>query len=297
MPRPKKTCRVAFVPNSAYFKPSGVPLRLLEEVSISIEEAESLRLRDIENLEQEQCARYMNISRATYQRILESARKKVALALLGGKAIRIEGGDFELEEPPCCCKLGCRDDMSEETSARWSAESCSICHRFRHSGEVTSATNEGLANEGSNSLYQSNEFNKRRQNEMKIALVTDDEKTISQHFGRATLYLVYTVEDGKITGKETRPKIGHRHFAFKDERPHVHGERHGFDLASVSRHASMAEAIKDSQVLIAGGMGMGAFRSMESCHIEPVVTDVENIEEAVKLYIEGKLPNLINRVH
>lgn len=59
----------------------------------------------------------------------------------------------------------------------------------------------------------------------------------------------------------------------------------------------MAEAIKDSQVLIAGGMGMGAFQSMKSYQIEPVVTDIENIDEAVKLYIEGKLPNLINRVH
>jgi predicted Fe-Mo cluster-binding NifX family protein len=132
---------------------------------------------------------------------------------------------------------------------------------------------------------------------MKIAVVTDDEKIICQHFGRASKYVVFNVESGKITGKETRQKMGHTHFAFKDEHPHVHGERHGFDLASVSRHASMAEAIKDSQVLIAGGMGMGAYESMKSCKIEPVVTDVENIEEAVKLYIEGKLPNLINRVH
>ncbi len=132
---------------------------------------------------------------------------------------------------------------------------------------------------------------------MKIAVVTDDEKTISQHFGQASLYVVYTVEDGKVTGKETRAKMGHRHFVSRDERPHVHGERHGFDLASVNRHASMAVTIKDSQVLITGGMGMGAYQSMVSCKIEPIVTDIESVEEAVKLYIEGKLPNLINRVH
>jgi len=132
---------------------------------------------------------------------------------------------------------------------------------------------------------------------MKIAVVTDDELTVSRHFGRALWYIIYTVEDGKVAGTEKRPKMGHRHFAYRDAHPHVHGERHGFDLASVNRHISMAEAIKDCRVLIAGGMGMGAFQSMVSCQIEPLVTDVENIEEAVKLYIEGKLSNLINRVH
>ena len=132
---------------------------------------------------------------------------------------------------------------------------------------------------------------------MKIAVVTDDALTVSQHFGRALWYIIYTVEDGKVAGTEKRPKMGHRHFAYRDAHPHVRGERHGFDLASVNRHISMAEAIKDCRVLIAGGMGMGAFQSMVSCQIEPLVTDVENIEEAVKLYIEGKLSNLINRVH
>jgi len=132
---------------------------------------------------------------------------------------------------------------------------------------------------------------------MKIAVVTDDELTVSRHFGQASWYIVYTVEGGKVACKEKRPKMGHRHFAYRDAHPHVHGERHGFDLASVNRHISMAEAIKDCQVLIAGGMGMGAFQSMVSCQIEPLVTDVENIEEAVKLYIEGKLSNLINRMH
>ncbi|MCX6002529.1 MAG: DUF134 domain-containing protein [Chloroflexi bacterium] len=297
MPRPRKNCKVAFLPGTTFFKPAGVPLRLLDKVCIYIEEIESLRLRDIENLDQAQCARYMNISRATFQRILESARKKIAVGILGGKAIKIDGGAFELETPQCCCRIGCSQDVQAGMSARWSAESCSICHRLCDSAPVPPAINAGLANEDRNSLGQNNEIEIRRINDMKIAVVTDDEKTISQHFGQASLYVVYTVEDGKVTGKETRAKMGHRHFAFRDERPHVHGERHGFDLASVNRHASMAVTIKDSQVLIAGGMGMGAYQSMINCKIEPIVTDIESVEEAVKLYIEGKLPNLINRVH
>ena len=132
---------------------------------------------------------------------------------------------------------------------------------------------------------------------MKIAVVTDDEKTVCQHFGRASLYVVYTVEDGKITGKESRPKMGHNHFASAEGHHSEHGGKHGFDAASQQKHASMAEAIKDSQVLIAGGMGMGAYESMKSYKIEPIVTDITNIDEAVKLYVEGKLPNLINRLH
>jgi predicted Fe-Mo cluster-binding NifX family protein len=59
----------------------------------------------------------------------------------------------------------------------------------------------------------------------------------------------------------------------------------------------MAETIADCQVLIVGGMGWGAYESMKSYNIEPVVTDVESIDEAVKLYLAGKLPNLMERLH
>jgi predicted DNA-binding protein (UPF0251 family)/predicted Fe-Mo cluster-binding NifX family protein len=297
MSRPKKSCKVAFLPDATFFKPAGVPLRLLEEVCISIEEAESLRLRDIEGLEQGQCAGYMNISRGTFQRILESARKKIAVGLLGGKAIRIEGGTFELDAPECCCRIGCNQDMPLYVSARWSAESCSICNKLRGATMAPASMNVGLVNEDKNSIAHNKENELRRENTMKIAVVTDDERTVCQHFGRASLYVVYTVENGKITGKEVRPKMGHKHFASDEGHPSEHGGKHGFDAASQQKHASMAEAIKDSQVLIAGGMGMGAFESMKSYQIVPVVTDIADIDEAVSLYIEGKLPNLINRVH
>ena len=96
MPRPIKWRRVDFIPEVTYFKPAGIPLQVLEEVSLSVEEAEAIRLKDLEGLEQEQCAEKMNISRATFQRVLASARQKMADALLRGKAIRIEGGNFEM---------------------------------------------------------------------------------------------------------------------------------------------------------------------------------------------------------
>ena len=96
MPRPIKWRRVAFIPETTYFKPAGIPMRVLEEVRLSVEEAEAVRLKDLEGLEQEQGAEKMNISRPTFQRVLVSARQKIAEALLKGKAIRIEGGNFEM---------------------------------------------------------------------------------------------------------------------------------------------------------------------------------------------------------
>jgi predicted Fe-Mo cluster-binding NifX family protein len=133
---------------------------------------------------------------------------------------------------------------------------------------------------------------------MKIAVVTDDEITVSKHFGRAPYYMAYTVEEGKITSKEKRNKAGHHHSAGHEGEHGCHSSGpHGYDAASQSKHASMASAISDCQVLIAGGMGMGAYDSLRSYNIEPVITNVPKIEDAVKLYIEGKLPNLRERLH
>ena len=130
---------------------------------------------------------------------------------------------------------------------------------------------------------------------MNIAVITEDGATISQHFGRAPLYLVVTVEDGRITSKETRAKTGHHTFAGDEHTPTEC--QHGYGAGSQVRHASMAETIADCQVLIAGGMGMGAYENLKSRNIQPIVTEVKDIEEAVKLYLEGKLPNLMERLH
>jgi len=92
MPRPFCQRRIAFVPSVTYFKPAGIPLRELEEVAMTLDELEALRLADLNGLYQEQGAREMGVSRATFARIVESARRKVAFALTSGKALRLEGG-------------------------------------------------------------------------------------------------------------------------------------------------------------------------------------------------------------
>ena len=127
---------------------------------------------------------------------------------------------------------------------------------------------------------------------MKVAVISDDGHTISQHFGYAPYYEVFTIENGLITGQETRDKSGHHNLGGGHGEHHVQGERHGMDAASQSRHASMMDNIADCQVLIAGGMGWGAYEALKSRNIDVIITDVENILEAVQLFIENKLVNL-----
>ncbi len=132
---------------------------------------------------------------------------------------------------------------------------------------------------------------------MKIAAASDDEVNISQHFGRAPYYIVHTVEDGKVVDRETRAKTGHQTFAAHESPKLAPGERHGYDAGSETRHESMAEAINDCQVLIAGGMGWGAYESMKEYGIKTIVTDVKDIGEAVELYLAGNLPDITDRLH
>lgn len=97
MPRPCCPRRIGVCPCAVYFKPAGVPLRLLEEVILTLDELESLRLADLEGLYQEEAARQMDISRPTFARVVEQARRKVAQALVHGRALRLEGGTVVLK--------------------------------------------------------------------------------------------------------------------------------------------------------------------------------------------------------
>jgi len=129
---------------------------------------------------------------------------------------------------------------------------------------------------------------------VKVACVTDDGRTISQHFGRATYYAVLTVEDGKIVARELRDKMGHQHYASQDQ---ATGEHHGLDAASHNKHVSMADVISDCEALLCRGMGYGAYASMQQLGIKPVVTDVEDVEDAVQAYVEGRLQDHPEKLH
>lgn len=130
---------------------------------------------------------------------------------------------------------------------------------------------------------------------MKIAFVTDDGNTICKHFGRATKYLVVDLENGSEVSRELRDKLGHAHFhkpgeEHSDDHDHNSPENHG-------KHVQMVDAIADCQAVIAGGMGQGAVRSINSLGKEVFTTRLDLIDEALKDFLDGDLVNMSDLVH
>ena len=154
---------------------------------------------------------------------------------------------------------------------------------------------------------------------MKIAAVTDDGRTISAHFGRATHYVVVTVADGKVVDRELRVKPGHRDFVGEDggEQQHDHeheqehgqgrgrgqgreqGQGHGFGRHSESRHARMLAVIQDCDVVLARGMGMGMGMryNLEQVGKRSIITTVADVDEAVAAFLAGSLDDHPERLH
>lgn len=132
---------------------------------------------------------------------------------------------------------------------------------------------------------------------MKIAAITEDGKTISQHFGRAPYYQVLTVENGQIVARDLRDKLGHSHFAGQPHEPEQPGQMHGMGDASHKKHLQMAEAIADCEALLCGGMGMGAYQSMVARGINPVVTEMMDIDQAALAYAAGQIVDRVDKLH
>jgi predicted Fe-Mo cluster-binding NifX family protein len=131
---------------------------------------------------------------------------------------------------------------------------------------------------------------------MKIAVITDDGREVSQHFGRAPYYMVLTIEEGRVTNREMRDKLGHAQFGGEGHHDEA-GHAHGFGPQAHDRHVQMAEAISDCEVLLCGGMGRGAYQSMQARGIRPMVTDMTSIDDAARAFIEGTLVDLTDRLH
>jgi predicted Fe-Mo cluster-binding NifX family protein len=132
---------------------------------------------------------------------------------------------------------------------------------------------------------------------MRIAVVTDDGKTISRHFGRATHYLVASVEDGQIIAREMRDKVGHGRFAGQPHDAELHGQHHGTGPHAQGRHDQMIEGIADCDALICGGMGYGAYERVRQRGIRPIISDIIDIDQAVLECAEGRIIDHIDRLH
>jgi len=149
--RPKKTRFINFNPRTTYFKPQEIPLSSLEENILTVDELEALRLKNYKELKQIKCAKKMKVSQSTFQRILHSANQKVADALINGKAIKIDGGVFKMNQKNLLISKNkkmrkfkcekCKYEWEEEfgTGKRGAEMSCPKCqskeiHRTDQSG-------------------------------------------------------------------------------------------------------------------------------------------------------------------
>ncbi len=125
--RPKCLRTVGGIPEVDYFKPRGIPLKDLEVIKLTVEELEAIRLIDLEGLEQEKAAAQMRISRRTLARELKSGRKKIADALIQGKAIEIKGGNFISPDKRIFSCEDCKHEW-EEKQGTGRPEKCPKCH-------------------------------------------------------------------------------------------------------------------------------------------------------------------------
>ena len=112
---------------------------------------------------------------------------------------------------------------------------------------------------------------------------------ISAHFGRAAYYEVFTIENGEIVERHAVKKSNHQHV--KIDEPHEQGHSHNHD------HNSMMESILDCNVLITRGLGMGAYSALRIRSINPIITDISQIEDAISAYMDGTMIDHPERIH
>jgi predicted Fe-Mo cluster-binding NifX family protein len=129
---------------------------------------------------------------------------------------------------------------------------------------------------------------------MKIAIVTDDGESISAHFGRARAYAVLTVRNGAVVERELRPKLAPH---LDPQRDHGDSDTSHDGPAAHARHDQMIAPIADCTCLLAGGMGRGAYDRITAAGIRAIVTDLEDPDEAAIACAEGRIENLVDRLH
>ena len=137
MPRPRLCRLVGFQPRATYFKPAGARMIELKETILTVDEFEAVRLKDLAGLEQSECAEKMRVSQPTFHRLVSSARRKIADALVNGKALKIEGGNFEFAKPAslaggvgsgvCCVCVSCGGRAPKKRGVPCASLKCPDC--------------------------------------------------------------------------------------------------------------------------------------------------------------------------
>ena len=172
MPRPQRCRRICGKPKFACFHPEAASE--CEEIMLTLDEYEVIRLVDLEKLTHEECAKQMDVSRTTVTEIYESARQKIADSIVNGRRLRIEGGSYRI------CG---------------GADSCGRSGRCGGAGSFCEKITIG-----------------EEAKQMRIA-VTYENGQVFQHFGHSEQFKIYTVEGGKITASEVVDTNGSGHGA------------------------------------------------------------------------------------
>ncbi|TAL69280.1 MAG: hypothetical protein EPN82_06995 [Bacteroidetes bacterium] len=155
----------------------------------------------------------------------------------------------------------------------------------------------------------------------KIAVVTNNGTSVSQHYGSSRFYEVFTIEDNAVIKREKREKANfhapgqpynqhlhqHQHGSINSISPESNtgmmqkgqgsGMGHGWDHHSEDKHKTMIGNILDCKYLLARGMGYGIYNHLNNAGIEPIVTDIQLIEEAVNSVIDGTIVNHSEKLH
>lgn len=146
---------------------------------------------------------------------------------------------------------------------------------------------------------------------MKIGIITDDGKTISAHFGSAAKLAVYEVVDGAVIGRELRDKPGHSHhdhehghgrqqqdlIQVEEQHDHEHQHGEGHQHGGHGRFQQKLAVMQDCQVILARGMGHRAYENLQQAGLQPITTDIKDIETAVQAYIDGTIIDNPRRRH
>ncbi|HNS52328.1 MAG TPA: NifB/NifX family molybdenum-iron cluster-binding protein [Anaerolineae bacterium] len=135
---------------------------------------------------------------------------------------------------------------------------------------------------------------------MKIAIVTDDGITVSDHFGRARYYAVLTMDGPQVVRREmidrseTLPPVDEH-----QPRQGMSGQIdcHGTGTAAAATHLRMVQPIKECQALLAGGMSWSARECLLDAGVRPIITDISGLDEAVQAYMEGTILDHVEKLH
>ena len=279
MPRPRRFRQLSWIPPATLFLPNGNGGENTRILTLRLEEAEVLRRVDLEGMAQEDVADLIGVSRATVGRILASARKTVAQALVRGHGIAIRGGVYQYERAGHLVCPRCQHRQPIVPLVRRTVPCRKCCHPVQEYTDVPTK--------------QKNKEDVMDLQNASIAIASDDGNVVTSHFGRAQFYTVLTFKNGKVVHRETRSKIAH-HTAAKEGHGHEGGESH---MAHSDLHVSMADSIRDCQVVIARGMGEGAYVHLTEAGLTVIMTELHTVDDVEGAVTSNALTHQPQRVH